>query len=585
MPLFINPNQVFTQRVNLLEHKLRGKEEQIIKLETENALLHLKLAECYGKLGRNNEEETYISSLYQDQLNRNKNTNLFLNELFKEVQVLKQNLRDLSSIYAGFSKELEQQSKNFLNKVIAASCMIQDCSVDVNKLQAQVLDLERSLQEEKNKYKDERQRRKVLHNTLIEFRGNIRVHCRVRPFLSIDVGNNDTDLLSRSATASEKVVHAVNDDTILVKCSRSGYPTVNKMFEFERVYSPDDSQQTVFEEVRPLLTSLLDGYNVCIMAYGQTGSGKTHTMIGPHSENGFSTEALPEEGVIPKATRELFSLISKKLPGSHSVEVSVVEVYNNEIFDLLAKDGDGSMLIMKRDVITTSTGNSDVPSLTHESVENAAEIMHVCNHGLQLRAKHPTLVHADSSRSHLVVTITVTTQCASVEGLAVSLQNVRQESLSHRSHRQPPKLRVTDEQTMVRSRSPSPRSSLTELPVLHKPVKTKLHLVDLAGSECVGLSGVTGVALRETSFINRSLSALSDVLGALAERRPHIPYRNSKLTHLLQDSIGGDAKLLVMLCVSPTQRYMTESLQSLGFGTRARQVQRGPPRKKLTKSK
>ncbi|KAK6488992.1 kinesin-like protein KIF25 [Huso huso] len=585
MPLFINPNQIFTQRVNLLEHKLRGKEERIFQLETENALLHLKLAECYGKLGRNNEEEAYISSLYQVQLNRNKNTNLFLNGLFKEVQVLKQNLRDLSSIYAGFSKELEQQSKNFLNKVIAASCKIQDCSVDVNKLQAQVLDLERSLQEEKNKYKDERQKRKILHNTLVEFRGNIRVHCRVRPFLSIDVGNNDTDLLSRSATASEKVVHAVNDDTILVKCSRSGYPTVNKMFEFERVYSPDDSQQTVFEEVRPLLTSLLDGYNVCIMAYGQTGSGKTHTMIGPHSENGFSTGELPEEGVIPKATRELFSLISKKSPGSHSVEVSVVEVYNNEIFDLLAKDGDGSMLIMKRDVITTSTGNSDVPSLTHESVENAAEIMHVFNHGLQLRAKHPTLVHADSSRSHLVVTITVTTQCASAEGLAFSLQSVRQESLSHRSRRQPPKLRVTDEQTMIRSRSPSPRPSLTELPVLHKPVKTKLQLVDLAGSECVGMSGVTGVALRETSFINRSLSALSDVLGALAEQRPHIPYRNSKLTHLLQDSIGGDAKLLVMLCVSPTQRYMTESLQSLGFGTRARQVQRGQPRKKLTKSK
>ncbi|MGH0167884.1 UNVERIFIED_CONTAM: hypothetical protein FKN15_060728 [Acipenser sinensis] len=503
MPLFINANQIFTQRVNLLEHKLRGKEERIIQLETENALLHLKLAECYGKLGRNNEEEAYISSLYQDQLNRNKNTNRFLNGLFKEVQVLKQNLRDLSSIYAGFSKELEQQSKNFLNKVIAASCKIQDCSVDVNSL--------RQLQ------------RKWFMQLMI-------------------------------------------------------------------VYSPDDSQQTVFEEVLPLLTSLLDGYNVCIMAYGQTGSGKTHTMIGPHTENGFSTGELPEEGVIPKATRELFSLISKKSPGSHSVEVSVVEVYNNEIFDLLAKDGDGSMLIMKRDVITTSTGNSDVPSLTHESVENAAEIMHVFNHGLQLRAKHPTLVHADSSRSHLVVTITVTTQCASAEGLAFSLQSVRQESLSHRSRRQPPKLRVTDEQTMILSRSPSPRPSLTELPVLHKPVKTKLQLVDLAGSECVGMSGVTGVALRETSFINRSLSALSDVLGALAEQRPHIPYRNSKLTHhgkFKGDSLGkrGDAKLLVMLCVSPTQRYMTESLQSLGFGTRARQVQRGQPRKKLTKSK
>lgn len=134
---------------------------------------------------------------------------------------------------------------------------------------------------------------------------------------------------------------------------------------------------------------------------------------------------------------------------------------------------------------------------------------------------------------------------------------------------------------------------------------------------CVsGMTGVSGAALWEVSCINRSLSALSDVLGALAEQRPHVPYRNSKLTHLLQDSIGGththtrtlceirynlfvvvitswlfprpspscppggDAKLLVMLCVSPTQHFITESLQSLGFGTRARQVQRVPPRKK-----
>ncbi|KAI4801977.1 hypothetical protein KUCAC02_019841 [Chaenocephalus aceratus] len=98
---------------------------------------------------------------------------------------------------------------------------------------------------------------------------------------------------------------------------------------------------------------------------------------------------------------------------------------------------------------------------------------------------------------------------------------------------------------------------------------------------CVsGMSGVSGAALWEVSCINRSLSALSDVLGALAEQRPHVPYRNSKLTHLLQDAIGGDAKLLVMLCVSPTQRYVTESLQSLGFGTRARQVQKELPRRK-----
>ncbi|KAJ0026844.1 hypothetical protein NQD34_017844 [Periophthalmus magnuspinnatus] len=124
-------------------------------------------------------------------------------------------------------------------------------------------------------------------------------------------------------------------------------------------------------------------------------------------------------------------------------------------------------------------------------------------------------------------------------------------------------------------RSPSPRRSITQ-----DTFRTKLQLVDLAGSECVGMSGVSGPSLWEVSCINRSLCALSDVLSALAEHRPHIPYRNSKLTHLLQDAIGGDAKLLLMLCVSPTQHFLTESLQSLGLGSRARQVQKSVTRRK-----
>jgi len=94
------------------------------------------------------------------------------------------------------------------------------------------------------------------------------------------------------------------------------------------------------------------------------------------------------------------------------------------------------------------------------------------------------------------------------------------------------------------------------------------------------MSGVTGAALRETSHINKSLSALADVLGALSEQRSHIPYRNTRLTHMLSDTIGGDAKLLVMLCVSPAQRFITETLQCLGFGSRARQVQRGQTKKR-----
>lgn len=132
--------------------------------------------------------------------------------------------------------------------------------------------------------------------------------------------------------------------------------------------------------------------------------------------------------------------------------------------------------------------------------------------------------------------------------------------------------------------SGSDQSAASGAPGMGAVIRTKLQLVDLAGSECVGMSGVKGAALREASNINKSLSALADVLGALAEHRSHVPYRNTRLTHLLQDSIGGDAKLLVLLCVSPAHRYITESLQCLGFGTRARQVQRGPTKRRLPSS-
>ncbi|XP_028970532.2 kinesin-like protein KIF25 isoform X3 [Esox lucius] len=458
--------------------------------------------------------------------------------------------------------------------------------------------LEHSLQEEKERSRTERERRKILHNTLVELRGNIRVHCRVRPVLPFDVGQGSVSAIGPLNT--EEVVQVVNDDKVVVNCTRVGSPGLSKMFEFERVHGPEDSQDVVFEEVKPLLTSLLDGYNVCIMAYGQTGSGKTHTMIGSQAEDPSGPQREAQHGIIPKAAAELFRLISEKPVDSHTVEVSVVEVYNNEVLDLLAKEEDGVALGAKRDVITTSTGTSEVPSLSYLLVRSAADVMQLISSVLRLRARCPTLVHRDSSRSHLIVTLTVSSKSPNALALARRLQSIKKDMLrkeqkewwSPRCRRANPTARQSGDERSTSSSSspyhspshspihsscPSPRDSITPA-----PFRTKLQLVDLAGSECVGMSGVTGAALWETSCINRSLSALSDVLGALAEHRPHVPYRNSKLTHLLQDAIGGDAKLLIMLCVSPTQKYMTESLQSLGFGTRARQVQKDTPRRKNT---
>ncbi|EDO42044.1 predicted protein, partial [Nematostella vectensis] len=294
-------------------------------------------------------------------------------------------------------------------------------------------------------------------------------------------------------------------------------------------------------------------YNVCIMAYGQTGSGKTHTMLGSHDiDVEMDSEQLnKDEGIIPRAAKELFRLMAERETAteSYSVEIAVCEIYNNDVRDLLAP----SKNVEKLSIVTSSEGDTEIPSLVTKPVTTVQELMSLVYYGMCRRHEDATNVHAHSSRSHLIVQLQLYT--------------------------------ITNQQTArsaaaARSRSPSPARSSTSTPPTISSVKTKLQLVDLAGSESVGMSGVTGAALRETSFINKSLSALADVLGALAEHRSHIPYRNTRLTHMLQDTIGGNAKLLVMLCVSPAQRFITETYQCIGFGSRARQVARGPAKKR-----
>ncbi|XP_006871256.1 PREDICTED: uncharacterized protein LOC102842033 [Chrysochloris asiatica] len=364
-----------------------------------------------------------------------------------------------------------------------------------------------------------------------------------------EVATAACDPLLCSETLQGKGTGPETPETILVECSHPGRPVLNKTFTYERVYGPAEGQDAVFQDVRPLLTSFLDGYNVCIMAYGQTGGGKSYTMLGPQSKDevALPSEARKDLGVVPRAAEELFRLISENPSQGPEVQVSIVEVYNNEIFDLLAKDHSPVAPGTKRE------GKRELTLARQELVGSASEFMRLVDGSLQLRVRHPTLVHADSSRSHLIIAVTLPT--------ATSLDSSR------------PRLR---EKQQAPHPASAPRVGSGDSPAHLQQVPAYLQLVDLAGSECIGVSGVTGQAMREAAYINRSLAALEDVLGALRERRGHVPYRNSKLTHLLQDSIGGDAKLLVVLCVSPCREQLAPTLQTLGFGARARQVQRGP---------
>nr|XP_054361621.1 kinesin-like protein KIF25 isoform X1 [Mirounga angustirostris] len=260
-------------------------------------------------------------------------------------------------------------------------------------------------------------------------------------------------------------------------------------------------------------------YNVCVLAYGQTGCGKSYTMLGPHSKEARIPPWGPHSdlGIMPRAAGELFRLISENPSKSLKVDVSIVEVYNNDILDLLAKERRTEVSGPKRDAPTSKAAKREVSPPTRQPVHSAEDFIALAAGSLQLRAQLATQVHARSSRSHLIITATLTaaSPCDSP------------------ADRQSPGPPLEGRPAWGRV---SPGSPGAQRPA--EQVHAKLQLVDLAGSECVGVSGVTGSALRETSFINRSLAALADVLGALSERRGHIPYRNSQLTHFLQDVLG-----------------------------------------------
>ncbi|XP_021090352.2 kinesin-like protein KIF25 isoform X2 [Mesocricetus auratus] len=540
------------QRWRQLQHQMRVKEERIVELETENAILHLKLAECQERTKRRSREARLCALLRMRQCHQ---------KLQRDVKEFRQSFLVLLQSY-------QDDFRSCLSDVMAAVQRTQLSLEALQACQSEATHLQQRLQELESRYYLEQQRRRALHNSLVELKGNIRVHCRIRPFLSFD--NKLDGSASQNCPTPGEVVHAADDETVLVRCALPGRPTTDKTYSFERVYGPAASQAVVFEDLRPLLISLLDGYNVCIMAYGQTGSGKSYTMLGPHSEDDptLLSGAREDLGIIPRAAEELFRLISENPSRSPKVDVSIVEIYNNNVFDLLAKDNSTVMSGTKFQMVSTQEGRSEVPRLTCRAVTSAVEFVGLIHRGVKLRVQHPTLVHKNSSRSHLMVTATLTT--------ASSLGSTAPQS----SGASPQKKAGAGNWWIT----PPPASSPHAVPVdsADPPGQAlaRLQLVDLAGSECAAVSGVTGSALKETSFINRSLAALADVLGALSEHRDHIPYRNSKLTHLLQDSIGGDAKLLMILCVSPGQKHMAETLRGLTFGARARQAERRAPRRR-----
>ncbi|CAH1102092.1 unnamed protein product [Psylliodes chrysocephalus] len=296
-------------------------------------------------------------------------------------------------------------------------------------------------------------------------------------------------------------------------------PSIPKQFTFDSTYGQDSTTEVIYNDIcYPLIESVLEGYNATIFVYGQTGCGKSFTMEGIKSENS------PQKGVISRTFEHIFEAISVTTGVKYLALVSYLEIYNEQIRDLLLpSDKSLSNLVLKE----TPNEGVTVPGLSLLPVHNASECERYLNIGSKNRMIGATLMNQNSSRSHSIFSISI-------------------EQISN----------VNNNESIR---------------------KGKLNLVDLAGSERQTKTGATGERLKEATKINLSLSALGNVISALVDgKAKHIPYRDSKLTRLLQDSLGGNTRTLMIACISPSSRDYIETLSTLRYANRAKNIHNKP---------
>ncbi|KAI1890554.1 hypothetical protein AGOR_G00154880 [Albula goreensis] len=290
-----------------------------------------------------------------------------------------------------------------------------------------------------------------------------------------------------------------------------------KQFTFDGAYFIHQSTEQMYNEIAyPLVEGVTEGYNGTIFAYGQTGSGKSFTMQGV-------AEPAAQRGIIPRAFEHIFESIQCAENTKFLVRASYLEIYNEEIRDLLGNEAKHKLELKEH-----PERGVYVRDLSMHTVHSVRECERIMEQGWKNRSVGYTLMNKDSSRSHSIFTIHLEICNTDVAG---------------EDH-----LRAG-----------------------------KLNLVDLAGSERQSKTGATGERLREATKINLSLSALGNVISALVDgRSKHIPYRDSKLTRLLQDSLGGNTRTLMVACLSPADNNYEESLSTLRYANRAKSIQNRP---------
>jgi kinesin family protein C2/C3 len=364
-------------------------------------------------------------------------------------------------------------------------------TIDLRKLKDSL-----SLEQEKvhilsQKLNNEKFLRRKIHNRYMYLRGNLRVMCRVRPFLSSEKINKKSQM--------ETLV--INNDSISVFQENKQ----EKIFEYDYIFDTKSTQKDVYEEVTLLIQSMVQGNNICIIAYGQTCTGKTYTIQGPNSKN---------PGIVPRAAKELFLILNNFAKSDYfesiRLSLTIIEIYNEQIYNLLEESTPS--LNMYED----ASGNLIIPDLNPISINSFDEANKLFKLAAKFRHTSSTEYNDRSSRSHCIFSF---------------------------------QLKLTGKDGRI--------------------IRSTLHIIDLAGSERISKSQNKDEKLRKESIcINLSLHSLSTVLNSIALKANHIPYRDSKLTHFLKDSLNENYNILLLLLVSPNVKDLGETISTLQFGER-----------------
>ena len=395
-------------------------------------------------------------------LNRN-----YLTNIPKNLQ------ENSNNILIYFKNLIEQQNYKNIN--------IKELKENLQKTQELNFNLQNQLENEKFL-------RQKIHNRYMYLRGNLRVMCRLRPFIPSEIINNkiinNNDLIK------------INNDSILI--NENGI----KSFEFDYIFDKNSTQQNVYEECSLLIQSMFNGNNICIIAYGQTCTGKTYTIQGPDDFN--------NSGIVMRAAKEIFDLINNNNNNNNiRLTLTIIEIYKEQIFNLLDEN-------LPNLNIYESNGNLMIPDLLPVAINNLEEAKKLFKLASKFRHIGNNDFNERSSRSHCIFTF---------------------------------KLKITNNNNKI--------------------TRSTLNIIDLAGSERISKSNCKDENIKKEAInINLSLHALSTVLNSIATKASHVPYRDSKLTHYLKESLNENYNILLILHISPNLKDLPESISTLQFGTR-----------------